>query len=682
MTAVLPLLAAALLPAAPGPLRAGAYAIDVTPERFPVIVNCYFNERTATTATSKLHARCLVLDDGGERLGVVIVDSCMMPRELIDRAKALVPPSAGLRPERILVAATHTHSAPAVMGCLGSDADPHYPAFLEAQIARGLEKAAANLVPAKLGWTAVAAPGFTHNRRWIFRPDKVRTDPFGNRNVRANMHPGYQHPDAVGPSGPVDDGLSLLSVQTADGKPLAVLANFSQHYFGSQPVSADYCGMFCEKLGRAVGGEAMIALSQGTSGDLMWMDYGKAKSTATLDSYTDGLVAIAAAALQRVEHSDRVPLGMREAKLTLGRRTPDLARLAWADDVLAKLNGQKPRSQPEIYAREARLLHAEPTRELRLQAIRVGDLGIAAIPDEVFALTGLKLKAAVPLKGAFTIELANGAEGYIPPPEQHALGGYTTWPARTAGMEVYAEPRIVETLLGLFEQLAGARRKPITEPTGDYTRMVLDRKPSAYWRLGDATGPTAADAAGKHPATFEPGVALYLDGRPGVSARCVHLAGGRVKATLPDLPASWSASLFVWNGLPADARAVTGRVLTCGDDAESLAIAGKGEAAGRLVVTVGGQRLLGKTPLGFRAWHHVLYVRDGGRVAVYLDGRPTPELVGEAPTAAAGGTLWLGGGPRSTDDTLEGRLDEAAVFPRALAAGDAAALAGPASRTD
>ena len=31
-------------------------------------------------------------------------------------------------------------------------------------------------------------------------------------------------------------------------------------------------------------------------------------------------------------------------------------------------------------------------------------------------------------------------------PHQHELGGYTTWPARTAGLEVSAEPKIVEDL--------------------------------------------------------------------------------------------------------------------------------------------------------------------------------------------------------------------------------------------
>src|SRR5438093_1588619 len=90
---------------------------------------------------------------------------------------------------------------------------------------------------AQVGWAVVQAPEHTHNRRWIRRPDKMLTDPFGQRNVRANMHPGHQSPDAIGPSGPVDAGLSVLAVRTPAGKPVAVLANYSMHYVGSTPVS-------------------------------------------------------------------------------------------------------------------------------------------------------------------------------------------------------------------------------------------------------------------------------------------------------------------------------------------------------------------------------------------------------------------------------------------------------------
>ena len=120
-----------------------------------------------------------------------------------------------------------------------------------------------------------------------------------------------------------------------------------------------------------------------------------------------------------------------------------------------------------------------------LDEFGIGEVGITAIPDEVYAITGLKLKLQSPLVPTFNIELANGAEGYIPPPEQHELGGYTTWPARTAGLEVEAEPQIVETLLKLLEQVADKPRRKIEEPPSPYSKAVLASKPIAYWRLSE-----------------------------------------------------------------------------------------------------------------------------------------------------------------------------------------------------
>ena len=175
-------------------LKAGTATIDVTPEKFPVLVNGMFTERVATAALDRLHARALVLDDGSTRLAIVVVDSCMMPREFLDKAKDLASKPSGIVVENMCISATHTHSAPAVMGCLGCDADPVYPAFLQTQIVRAITQAAKNLVPAKAGWSVTHAPNYTFNRRWILRSDKIRNDPFGNPTVRAMMHPATRTP--------------------------------------------------------------------------------------------------------------------------------------------------------------------------------------------------------------------------------------------------------------------------------------------------------------------------------------------------------------------------------------------------------------------------------------------------------------------------------------------------------
>src|SRR5437762_13313030 len=75
-------------PRAAAALRAGAYAQDITPTEFPVIVNGSFTEGTATKANDTLHARAIVLDEGTTRIAIVVVDSCMLPRDLLDDAKS------------------------------------------------------------------------------------------------------------------------------------------------------------------------------------------------------------------------------------------------------------------------------------------------------------------------------------------------------------------------------------------------------------------------------------------------------------------------------------------------------------------------------------------------------------------------------------------------------------------
>jgi hypothetical protein len=61
-----------------------------------------------------------------------------------------------------------------------------------------------------------------------------------------------------------------------------------------------------------------------------------------------------------------------------------------------------------------------------MQAFGIGHLAITSIPFEVFTEIGLDIKARSPFKETFTIELANGSNGYLPTPAQHDLGGYET----------------------------------------------------------------------------------------------------------------------------------------------------------------------------------------------------------------------------------------------------------------
>jgi neutral ceramidase len=76
-----------------------------------------------------------------------------------------------------------------------------------------------------------------------------------------------------------------------------------------------------------------------------------------------------------------------------------------------------------------------------------------AIPCEVFAEIGLDFIARSPFPCTFTVELANGYNGYLPTPAQHALGGYETWRAKSSYLEVQASEKIAAAALTLLQRV-------------------------------------------------------------------------------------------------------------------------------------------------------------------------------------------------------------------------------------
>ncbi len=681
--------------------QAGAAVISVTPETFPVLINGSMTSHSADKVKTEVNARALVLDDGNpaNRLAIVITDSCMMPTKLLNEAKNLAAKTCSIDPDHMLISATHTHSAPSSFGCLGTDPDPVYQKLLVKRLAKAIIAAEKNLEPARFGWTVAQAPEHTALRRWIRRPDRLKVDPFGNFTVRANMHPGYLSEDATGESGPEDPDLTLLSFQSKDGRPIAVFANFSMHYYGDSPVSADYFGLFSEGLKQKLAPKAaqgqpdfVGAMSHGASGDIYNRDYSKPapkEKPHDINSYTEGLLKIALDAHAKIKYQDNISLSMAQRLLPLNYRVPDKQRLEWALEVLDKMKTEEPKTLQEVYAREAILLHEKQKTELILQAIRIGDFSITTTPNETYALTGLKLKASTPLAGNMTIELANGAEGYIPPPEQHPLGGYNTWPARSAGLEVQAEPKIVETLIQLQESVAGKTRRNYVASRGPAAQAIAKSQADAWWRLDEFEAPHAIDSSPNHNgALYEAGVVFHLDGprstafcKDGMPNRSAHFAGGRLRSQIAGLGNDYSLSLWIWNGMPNEGRPFTGWMFSrdkdhmLGTQGDHLGIGGSAGNTGTLVLQHGTKtQVAGKSVIPRWTWNHVALVRKGQHVTVYLNGKKEIDTDLPADFPAKFEQIFIGG-RCDNQDNWEGRLDEVSIYKRALTAAEVKTLA-------
>jgi len=302
-------------------------------------------------------------------------------------------------------------------------------------------------------------PGSKHLRNPFGGIDKVR------------MNPPANDPDLIEPAGPTDPQINFISVQSTTGKPIALLANYSLHYVGGVKggdISGDYFAVFAERITELLNARNQNPpfvgiLSNGTSGNINNINFrpGPDAARRRFDPYekmrmvADEVATGVFEAYRKVEHQDWVPLAAAQKDLMLGVRVPDAEQVEWAQRTLK--DPPKYHQHEQVYAERLLKMKDWPREApVPLQAFRIGDVGVAAIPAEVFVEIGLEIRKRSPLKQTFTIELANGWFGYLPTAEQHEVGGYETWRG-TNLLETTAAPKIVEGIVDLFQKVAALR---------------------------------------------------------------------------------------------------------------------------------------------------------------------------------------------------------------------------------
>lgn len=450
--------------------RAGAAVSNITPPLGSPIVGGW-NDPPATHVHDELHARALVLDDGSTRVAIVLCDNVAISRSVYDEAKRMIGEKTGIAAENMLMAATHTHSASNARGSRNISDGPldEYQRFLSMRIRDAVLRAFNQLEPARIGWGTGYNDRQVFNRRWKMRTGaRELRNPFGGLD-QVRMNPPANHADLIEPAGPTDPMIHFLSVQSTGGRPIALLANYSLHYVGGVrggDISADYFGVFAEQIKHLLNADRydppfVGILSNGTSGDINNINFRpdpqakRHKPYEKMRIVANEVAAEVFKAYQTVDHKDWAPLAAAQKEIMLGVRVPSGEDLRWAEETLK--SPAKFHQHEEVYAKRVLNMKDWPREiPLILQAFRIGDVGIAAIPNEVFVEIGLEIRQRSPLKPTFTIELANGAYGYLPTVEQHKLGGYETWRG-TNQLEIQAAPKIVSGILELLQSVAARK---------------------------------------------------------------------------------------------------------------------------------------------------------------------------------------------------------------------------------
>lgn len=392
-------------------LRAGYAKADITPAE-PVMMGGYDLRGAPSDGVhgdDKLYARALVLEASGVR--VAFIEADVIEIQGHDRFRQTLSEATGIPVSNILLGDAHNHAAPS------PDADPK--TAWDRAFAEGLVKAAkeavANLQPVRI------AAGTGHSRIAMNRRQKKPADSdsaltFDENNSSQSFgkhktdNPMMIHEFGgvvrlgANPLGPIDDAVQIVRIDTAAGRPLAVMIHYACHgtTLGGRnsKISGEWMGRMQKFVEKQFPGLGAIYI-QGAAGDV------NPRVVGGLDGNADNVENTWALGEEIGREVVRVYRGLEPESWDKPR-----VQIETADILL-------PRQYRELFDNFSATAVKAPTT-----AVRIGDLMWTTFPGEMFNNIGKQVKAASPATHAHVMGYTNGYIGYFPEREAYADGGY------------------------------------------------------------------------------------------------------------------------------------------------------------------------------------------------------------------------------------------------------------------
>lgn len=440
--------------------KAGAARIDITPP-LGTIINGDFISHYARVIHDPLYAKSLVLENNQVTIAFVVVDICLMQKDFIDEVKQKIYHQEKINPSNILISATHTHAGGSVEGLLLASPDLSYREKLKGLILRSVSEARQALKPAKIAFGSVEVPEHVVCRRYFMKEGYTACNPVTGALDTIKTNPAGSEDQIIKRERETDPEVSYLALRGLDNNWISVLANYSMHYVGdweNGTITSDYFGVFANqlKLKLQAKDNFIAMMSNGTSGDANIMDFLRlnrypkepfAKSALIGREIAERVVV----SLQALVWDENPYLSSACEEIPVKIRRPSSPELKLAKELVSEtyfdhlvMNQVSHTGNDDIlkriYAREQVLLNEYPDIALfPIQTFKIGSGIIGGLGGEFFARTGLWLKEKCNVQNYFTVCLANGYTGYVPPAEEFELGGYETWRCRSSFLEKEAE---------------------------------------------------------------------------------------------------------------------------------------------------------------------------------------------------------------------------------------------------
>jgi neutral ceramidase len=401
-------------------LRAGFAKVPITPPDGVRLTGYAARQGVSIGVHDDLFARAMVLENGVESLAMISVDVLALATEFVKRVRQRISARTGIKPESILIAATHTHSGPVTIRTFFNNDETPEAAYID-HLASAIEQSVAQ------AWRDRFAA-------------RIATGAVQVENVGVNRSD---------PTRAIDREAGILRVDDAAGRVRGVVVQYGCHPtllgFDNLLVTRDYPGMALDAIEESLGDGSLGMFFNGAEGNISVNHSSElnAIGVATTDrTFTRArevgrrLASAVLRVLPVLTPDHAAQLGVINWPLELGgREYPDhleerlgaarlrAAELAGGDEALLR----KAKAE-ELYASvacaNARILQELGGRvPFPLQGLNIGDTLFLGVPGELFSETGLALKRSIRQR-LFLIGLANGYYGYVPTEQAFAEGSY------------------------------------------------------------------------------------------------------------------------------------------------------------------------------------------------------------------------------------------------------------------
>jgi hypothetical protein len=449
-------------------LKIGWAQADITPPE-PVIIAGQFHARVSEGVIDPITATVLALEGDVDHVVFVSCDVVSIPDALRDAVRGKLRGAVGLDPRKVILHATHSHTAPLYDGGrivpgleLRTMETAALVAFTSDLIAQAVTRAWAERKPGGIAY-GMSQAVVGRNRRSV------------DRSGKSTMYGDVARADFSHIEGFEDHDVSFLATYDPEGALTGLVVNVACPAQADESLfslTADFWHDTRLELRRRHGAKLFVAAQCSTAGDIAPhfvrnSSYDHRASKRMLDlkkrsvraeiahrianaadevlPVIKGTVERSPKLLHRVE-TLALPMNKlteadiadarKEAGLWRGRYETEKAkidaqpaaaragrwyvavtgaygRMRWNERVLERFDAQK---------------NGPQSQTIEIHVLRIGDVAVATNPFEYYLDYGIQIKARSPAPQTFLVQLA-GAGTYVPSPRSTLGGGYGSLPA-------------------------------------------------------------------------------------------------------------------------------------------------------------------------------------------------------------------------------------------------------------